>query len=71
LKKVINLSGLVIGLTSENRSSWKGHIPTTENSREWKYDKKKYLRILHSEVQKRQDVMRQIMERRANSSEVK
>ena len=65
LKQVVHLPGLVIGLTSENRYSWKGYVPAPKNSREWKYDKKEYLRILHSEVQKRQDVMRQIIERRS------
>jgi hypothetical protein len=64
LKQVVHLAGLVIGLTSENRYSWKGYVPSPENPLKWKYDKTEYLRILHSEVRKRQDVMRQIIERR-------
>ena len=64
LKQVVRLPGLVIGLTSESRWIWKGFVPSPENPGAWKYDKKEYLRILHSEVQKRQDIMRQIIERR-------
>jgi hypothetical protein len=64
LKQVVYLPRLVIGLTSENRYSWKGFVPSLENPGGWKYDKKEYLRILRSEAQKRQDVMRQIIERR-------
>jgi hypothetical protein len=71
LKQVVHLPGLVIGVTSENRYSWKGYVPSPENRPMWEYDKKEYLRILHSEVRKRQDVMRQIIERRGNYNEVK
>jgi hypothetical protein len=66
LKQVVHLPEPVIGLTSENRYSWKGFVPSPENLRMWKYDKKEYLRILHLEVLKRQDIMRQIIERRGN-----
>jgi hypothetical protein len=62
LKQVVRLSGRV--LTSESRWTWKGYVPCPENPGAWKYDKKEYLRILHLEVLKRQDIMRQIIERR-------
>ena len=66
LRQVVYLPKPVIGLTSEKRWTWKGFVPTTENPHKWKYDKKEYLRILQSEVHKRQDLMRQIIERRGN-----
>lgn len=64
LRQVVSLPGHVIGLTSENRYSWKGYVPFPEIPGAWKYDKKEYLRILHSEALKRQDIMRQIIETR-------
>ena len=64
LRQVVRLPEPVIGLTSENRYSWKGYVPDPEIPGAWKYDKKEYLRILHSEVLKRQNIMRQIIESR-------
>jgi hypothetical protein len=64
LKQVVYSPGLVIGLTLENRHTWKGFVPSSDNPDEWKYDKQEYLRILHSEVLTQQDVMCKIIERR-------
>ena len=66
LNQVVHLPKPVIGLTSESRWTWKGYVPTPENPLKWKYDKKEYLRLLHSEVLKRQDTMRQIIKKRDN-----
>ena len=63
LNRVVNLPGLPIGLTSESRWTWKGYVPTAEGR--WKFDLNEYLRIIHSEAQQRQDVMRQIIEERS------
>ena len=64
LNRVVNIPGLIIGLTSESRWTWKGFVPTAERGY-WKRDPNEYLRILHSEAQQRQDLMRQIIERRS------
>ncbi len=65
LRQVIYLPGLVNGLTEyQSRYSWKGFVPSLEDQNKWKYDKKEYLKTRRSEAQKRQDTMRQIIERR-------
>jgi hypothetical protein len=67
LKQVVRLPGLAMGLTEyQKRRSWKGYVQSPENPHKWRHDKKEYLGILRSEAQKRQDVMRQIIERRSN-----
>jgi len=67
LRQVVLASGLAMGLTEyQKRYSWKGFVPSIEHPHAWKYDKKEYLRILRSEAQKRQDIMRQIIVRRSN-----
>jgi hypothetical protein len=58
-------------LTSQNQYKRRGLVPDPEKPAWLKYDKEKYIKILKQEVQKRQQVMQQIIETRHLGSSVK
>jgi hypothetical protein len=73
LGRVAEPPGLVIeALTSQNQYIHRGLVPNPEKPGWLKYDKEEYIKILKQEAQKRQQVMRRIIEtRHLGSSSVK
>jgi hypothetical protein len=72
LKQVASPPGLIIeALTSQNQYNRRGLVPDPEKPGWLKYDKEAYIKILKQEAQKRQQVMRQIIETRHLGSSVK
>lgn len=64
LKKVIDIPGLKIGLTSQNQRRRRGYIPDPQKPGWLKYDRKEYIKILQLEAQKRQKLMQQLINMR-------
>lgn len=64
LKKVIDIPGLKIALTSQNQRRRRGYVPDPQKPGWLIYDRKKYIKILQWEARKRQELMQQIIEKR-------
>jgi len=72
LERVAEPPGLVLRpLSSQNQYIGRGYVPDPEKPGWLKYDKEAYIKIIKQEAQKRQQVMRQIIETRHLGSSVK
>jgi cytochrome c2 len=68
LRQVIYLSGLVVGLTSQNQNIWRGYVPDPQKPDAMKYDEKEYLKTIRLEAKKRNDAMKQIINNRSTKN---
>lgn len=64
LRKVVYMSGLKIGLTSQNQHRRRGYIPDPQKPGWLKYDREEYIKILQLEARKRQKLMQQLIDMR-------
>lgn len=64
LRKVVDIPGLKIGLTSQNQNRRRGYIPDPQKPGWLKYDREKYIETLQWEARKRQELMQQVIEKR-------
>lgn len=67
LRQVVYPPGLVIGLTSQNQTTWRGYVPDPQKPGWMKYDEKEYLKTLRLEAEKRNDAMKQIINNRSSN----